>query len=290
MAQVPRPRRSALYLPASNAKALAKARTLPVDVVILDLEDAVAPDVKEAARQAAVDAIAEGGFGHRELAVRVNGRDTPWGEADLIAVAAAGPDAILVPKVNGAEDIRAYDAAIAAAPAGTKLWAMIETCRSVPALDAIAATAPTTRLSLFIMGTNDLAKEMRARLLPGRVPFLPVLTAAVIAARAHGLSILDGVCNEFRDLAVFREELEQGLLFGFDGKTLIHPDQIADCNAVFSPGADELAWADTVIHAFEQPENAGRGAIRVDGKMVELLHLDQALRLRAVAAQIARAG
>ncbi|PZU60655.1 MAG: CoA ester lyase [Sphingobium sp.] len=290
MTQVPRPRRSALYLPASNAKALAKARTLPVDVVILDLEDAVAPDVKEAARQAAVDAIAEGGFGHRELAVRVNGRDTPWGEADLIAVAAAGPDAILVPKVNGAEDIRAYDAAIAAAPAGTKLWAMIETCRSVPALDAIAATAPTTRLSLFIMGTNDLAKEMRARLLPGRVPFLPVLTAAVIAARAHGLSILDGVCNEFRDLAVFREELEQGLLFGFDGKTLIHPDQIADCNAVFSPGADELAWADTVIHAFEQPENAGRGAIRVDGKMVELLHLDQALRLRAVAAQIARAG
>lgn len=290
MTQVPRPRRSALYLPASNAKALAKARTLPVDVVILDLEDAVAPDVKEAARQAAVDAIAEGGFGHRELAVRVNGRDTPWGEADLIAVAAAGPDAILVPKVNDAEDIRAYDAAIAAAPAGTKLWAMIETCRSVPALDAIAATAPTTRLSLFIMGTNDLAKEMRARLLPGRVPFLPVLTAAVIAARAHGLSILDGVCNEFRDLAVFREELEQGLLFGFDGKTLIHPDQIADCNAVFSPGADELAWSDTVIHAFEQPENAGRGAIRVDGKMVELLHLDQALRLRAVAAQIARAG
>jgi citrate lyase subunit beta/citryl-CoA lyase len=290
MTQVPRPRRSALYLPASNAKALAKARTLPVDVVILDLEDAVAPDVKEAARQAAVDAIAEGGFGHRELAVRVNGRDTPWGEADLIAVAAAGPDAILVPKVNDAEDIRAYDAAIAAAPAGTKLWAMIETCRSVPALDAISATAPTTRLSLFIMGTNDLAKEMRARLLPGRVPFLPVLTAAVIAARAHGLSILDGVCNEFRDLAVFREELEQGLLFGFDGKTLIHPDQIADCNAVFSPGADELAWADTVIHAFEQPENAGRGAIRVDGKMVELLHLDQALRLRAVAAQIARAG
>ena len=170
-----------------------------------------------------------------------------------------------------------------------QLWAMIETCACLPELHAIAAMAKSTRLSLFVMGANDLAKEMRARLTPERTPFLPFLAMAVAAARAHGLAILDGVCNEFRDLAAFRAEAEQGLLFGFDGKSLIHPDQIAPANQVFSPSKAELAWAQAVIDAFARPENAGKGAIRIEGKMAELLHLDQAKRLVAVAEQIAAA-
>lgn len=281
-----RPRRSALYLPASNPKAIAKARTLPADIVVLDLEDAVAPEAKADARSAAVAAVREGGFGNREVAIRVNGGDTPWGVEDLAAVAESGADAILVPKVSSPDDIRAYDAALAGAPASTQLWAMIETCACVPQLDAIAALAGSTRLSLFVMGTNDLAKEMRARLTPERTPFLPILTLAVVAARAHGVAILDGVCNEFRDLDMFRAEAEQGLLFGFDGKSLIHPDQIGPCNTVFLPSEAEIAWAQAVIDAFALPENAGKGAIRVEGKMAELLHLDQARRLIAVAEQI----
>lgn len=281
-----RPRRSALYLPASNAKAIAKARTLPADVVILDLEDAVAPEMKEAARAAAVAAIREGGFGNREVAIRANGIDTEWGAADLAAIAGSGADAVLVPKVSSAADIDRYEAALAQAPASMQLWAMIETCASVFALEAIAARTADTRLSLWIMGTNDLAKEMRARLTPERTPFLPFLSMAVAAARAHGVAILDGVCNEFRDLAVFRAEAEQGLLYGFDGKSLIHPDQIAPTNEVFSPSAEELAWANAVIAAFALPENAGKGAIRVEGKMAELLHLEQAKRLVAVAERI----
>ena len=290
MNQNERPRRSALYLPASNAKAIAKARTLPADVVILDLEDAVAPEAKAEARAAAVAAVREGGFGKREVAIRVNGSDTAWGKDDLAAVSQSGADAILVPKVYGPADIEAYHAALAGAPAAMQLWAMIETCACVARLDAIAALAGSTRLSLFVMGTNDLAKEMRARLTPERTPFLPILSLTVAAARAHGVALLDGVCNEFRDLDLFRAEAEQGLLFGFDGKTVIHPDQIAPCNAVFSPSEEELRWSQAVIDAFAMPENAGKGAIKVDGKMAELLHLDQARRLVAVAEQIAVAG
>jgi len=285
-----RPRRSALYLPASNAKAIAKARTLPADIVILDLEDAVAPEAKADARAAAVAAVREGGFGRRELAIRANGIDTPWGADDLAAIAGSGADAVLVPKVSSPADIDRYQVALAAAPARLQLWAMIETCACIPQLDAIAAKARSTRLSLFVMGTNDLAKEMRAKLTPERTPFLPFLAMAVAAARAHGVAVLDGVCNEFRDIAAFRAEAEQGLLFGFDGKSLIHPDQIAPCNAVFSPSEDELAWAGAVIAAFALPENAGKGAIRVEGKMAELLHLDQAQRLVAVAEAIGNAG
>ncbi|MCE7795829.1 CoA ester lyase [Sphingobium sufflavum] len=285
-----RPRRSALYLPASNAKAIAKARTLPADVVILDLEDAVAPEAKAEARAAAVAAVREGGFGDREVVIRVNGRATEWGADDLTAVATSGADAILVPKVDGPEDIAAYDAALSTEPVATQLWAMIETCASVSKLSEIAASAATTRLSLFVMGTNDLAKEMCARLTPERTPFLPILSLAVAAARAHGVALLDGVCNEFRDCDIFRAEAEQGLLFGFDGKTVIHPDQITPCNGVFSPSEEELRWADAVIHAFTLPDNAGKGVIKVEGKMVELLHLDQAKRLTAVAAQIAARG
>jgi citrate lyase subunit beta/citryl-CoA lyase len=280
------PRRSALYLPASNPKAIAKARTLPADIIILDLEDAVAPDAKASARDAAIAAVKEGGFGNREVAIRVNHIDTAWGGDDLAAVANSGADAILVPKVSTPADIDRYEAALKSAPASTALWAMIETCACVSQLDAIAARTHDTRLSLFIMGVNDLAKEMRARLTPERTPFLPVLTLAICAARAHGVAILDGVCNEFRDLDIFRAEAEQGRLFGFDGKTLIHPDQIAPCNAVFSPSADELSWAHAVIAAFTLPENAGKGAIRVDGKMAELLHLDEANRFIAMADRI----
>lgn len=282
-----RPRRSALYLPASNAKALAKARTLPVDTVILDLEDSVAPDGKVEARAMAVAAVGEGGFGRREVVVRANGLNTPWGAHDLAAIAASGPDAVLVPKIEGVEDIRAYNAALAAAPAQTRLWVMIETCAVLPRLHDVAACAADSRLAGFVLGTNDLAKEMRAQLLPGRVPFQPVLTMAVAAARAHGLVVLDGVCNEFRDLAAFTAEAQQGLLFGFDGKTLIHPDQIEPCNAVFSPSAAELDWAERVVAAFAAPEHAGKGVIKLDGKMVELLHLDQARRLLAISEQIA---
>jgi citrate lyase subunit beta/citryl-CoA lyase len=284
-----RPRRSALYLPASNPKAVAKARTLPCDMIILDLEDAVAPEMKAAARAAAVAAVREGGFGSREVAIRANGIDTEWGAADLAAIACSGVDAVLVPKVSSPQDIDRYHASLRDAPAGLQLWAMIETCASVFQLDAIAARAADTRLSLWILGTNDLAKEMRARLTPERTPFLPFLSMAVAAARAHGLTILDGVCNEFRDMAVFRAEAEQGLLFGFDGKSLIHPDQIAPTNEIFSPSASELAWAAAVIAAFALPENTNKGAIRVEGKMTELLHLEQAQRLLAVAARIAAA-
>jgi citrate lyase subunit beta/citryl-CoA lyase len=287
MSEAMRPRRSSLYLPASNPKALAKARTLPADVVVLDLEDAVAPEAKSDARQAAVAAVREGGFGGRELAIRVNGLDTPWGADDLAAAAEAGPDAILVPKVSKPADIVEYDGRLAKAPPATALWAMIETCAAVPRLDAIAACAAETRLSLFVMGTNDLAKEMRARLTPDRAAFVPVLVQAVIAARAHGLTILDGVCNEFRNLDAFRAECEQGQILGFDGKALIHPDQVPICNEMFSPSAEELAWAEAVISAFALPENAGKGAIRVEGKMAELLHLDQARRLKQIAGRIA---
>lgn len=281
-----RPRRSVLYLPASNPKAVAKARTLAADVLVLDLEDAVAPENKPAARAGAVAAIKEGGFGHREVVIRVNAFGTPWAEADLAAAAAAGPDAILVPKVSSADDVRAYDAAIAAAPPHTRLWIMIETCALIPRLDEVASLAGATRLAALAMGTNDLAKEMRAQLRPGRAPFLPILSATVCAARAHGLLVFDGVSNEFKDMDVVRAECEQGLEFGFDGKCLIHPDQVETCNAVFSPSAGEVAWAQAVVDAFALPENAGKGAIRVEGKMAELLHLDQARRLLAIAEAI----
>jgi len=284
-----RPRRSALYMPATNAKAIAKARHLPVDVVILDLEDSIAPEAKDEARDAAVAAVREGGFGPREVAIRANAPDTPWGAADLSAIAASGADAVLVPKVSSPADIDLCEAALAEAPPALQLWTMIETCASVLALDAIAARAADTRLSLWIMGINDLAKEMRAQQTPDRAPFLPFLSFAVAAARAHGLAILDGVCNEFRDLDAFTAEARQGKLYGFDGKSLIHPAQVLPCNDVFSPGEEDLAQARAIIAAFALPENAGKGVIKVDGRMTELLHLEQAQRLVAIARQIAGA-
>lgn len=281
-----RPRRSALFLPASNPKAIAKARTLPADVVILDLEDAVAPSQKEQAREAALGALYTGGWGHREVVVRANGLDTEWGAADLEALARSGADAILVPKVSGPQDVLRYHEALSHAPTELQLWTMIETAGAMLRLDAIAALGKSTRLALWVLGLNDLAKELRARQTPDRAAFQPFLSLSVAAARAHGLSILDGVCNEFRDLDAFAAEAEQGLIYGFDGKTLIHPSQIAPCNTIFSPTEDELDWANKVIAAFALPENAGKGAIQVDGKMAELLHLDQARRLVAIARRI----
>lgn len=288
MTAILRPRRSALYMPASNPRAIDKARTLPADVIILDLEDSVAPENKADARTAAVAAVAQGGFGDREVAIRANALDTPWGTDDLAAIAESGADAVLVPKVSSPDDIALCQTALAGAPPALRLWVMMETCAAMLALDAIARTARSTRLSLFVMGINDLAKEMGAVQAPGRVPFQPFLSLAVAAARAHGLSILDGVCNEFRDLTVFTAEAEQGVLFGFDGKTLIHPDQVAPCNAAFTPSDADLAHARAVIAAFALPENASKGVIRVDGRMTELLHLDQARRLVAMAERIAR--
>lgn len=279
-----RPRRSALYMPASNAKAIEKARSLPCDVVILDLEDAVAPEAKATAREQAVQAVRDGGFGRRELVIRVNGSDTPWGAEDLRAAAAAKPDAILVPKVNSAEDVAAYSGPL---HADTALWAMIETGRSLFALDSIAAAAASTQLTTFVMGTNDLAKEMRYRLTAGREPFFAALSMAVAAARIHGLTILDGVHNDIEDQDSLEAVCRQGVDFGFDGKTLIHPKQIDVCNTAFSPAPAEVDWARAVIAAFALPENAGKGAIRVEGRMAELLHLAQAQRLVAVAEAIA---
>jgi len=277
-----RPRRSALYMPASNARAVAKARALDCDVVILDLEDAVLPEAKNLAREAAVRALAEGGFGRRELVVRVNAIDTPWGRADLAAIAAAGPDAILVPKVRGPADVEAYDAALAGAPAHTGLWAMVETVQAVPRLDAIAQTSTATRLCALVMGVNDLAREMGARQSPERTPFHAAFSLAVSAARAHGLAILDGVHNEIDDLAALVAVCRQGVEFGFDGKSLIHPSHLEICNRVFSPSAEDVAWARKVIAAFEAPENAGKGALALDGRLVELLHRDQAIKLLAI--------
>ena len=282
-----RPRRSVLFLPASNPKAVARARELAADVIILDLEDAVAPEAKDDARAAAIAAVHEGGWGRRELIIRVNSIDSPWGAADQAAVAAAGPDAVLVPKVSTPDDLLTYNEALAGAPPATRLWAMIETCSVVPELNRLAALKASTRLAAFVLGTNDLAKDMRAQIKPGRAPFLPILSAAVCAARAHGLVVIDGVCNEFRDASVLTAEAQQGLEFGFDGKALIHPDQVEPCNAVFSPSAAELAQARAIVAAFGDPAQAGKGAIRLEGMMIELLHLDQARRVLAIAAAIA---
>jgi citrate lyase subunit beta/citryl-CoA lyase len=277
-----RPRRSALYLPASNLKAIQKARTLPCDVVILDLEDAVAPEAKLIARQQAVDAVAAGGFGARELVVRINGLDTEWGEADIAAIAAIRPDAILIPKVNAGDDIAACESLLPP-ESDVALWAMIETARSLFRLDNIAAASETGRLSGFVMGTNDLAKELGASPGTARTPFLGMLGMTVAAARAYGLAILDGVYNALDDTAGLEEQCRQAVEFGFDGKTLIHPGQIEICNAVFSPDAEAVAWAERIIAAFDTPENANKGAIRVDGKMVERLHLAQAHRTLSMA-------
>lgn len=276
-----KPLRSVLYLPASNARALQKARDLPCDAVILDLEDAVAPESKHSARNQAAEALRTG-FGERTTVLRVNALGTPWAEADLRAAAEAAPDAVLVPKVDGPEGLRAYEAVLAGAPPPIRLWAMIETPRAVLNLPAIAACATGTRLAGLVLGLNDLAASLRARQTPGRVPFHPVLAAAVTAARAHGLAALDAVFTDLQDDAGLEAECRQARDFGFDGKTLIHPRQIEVANHVFAPSEAELAWARAVQAAFADPANAGRGALRVQGAMVERLHLTEAERILAL--------
>ena len=288
---VARPRRSVLYMPGSNAKAIAKARTLPADAVILDLEDSVAPDAKALARAQIVEAVKAGGFGPREVIIRINGAHTSWGDEDLAAAIAAQPDGILLPKVDGPGTIMYAARALrdAHAPEKIRLWAMMETPNAILGAGSIAATRadPSARLEVLVMGLNDLAKETRARLLPGRAVFMSWLSNCLAAARAHGCDILDGVYNDIQNLDGFRAECEQGRDLGFDGKTLIHPGQLDICNETFAPTSAEIDAARAVIAAFALPENAGKGVIQLNGKMVELLHAQMAERVIAIADGIA---
>ena len=289
----PAPLRSVLYMPASNPRAMAKARTLPCDAVALDLEDAVAPEAKADARAALIEQACAGGFGHRRLIARINALSTPWGGDDLAALAAAPIDALLVPKVDSEADIAALSEAMDATgyAAHVPLWVMIETPRAVLAIERIAAMAATTRLAGFVLGLNDLAKDTGMVQAPGRAVFLPVLVQVVLAARANGLILLDGVCNAIDDPARIESECSQARDLGFDGKTLIHPAQIETANRVFAPNAADLAKARAIVAAFADPANAGKGALKVNGKMAELLHRDIAAKLIAKAGAIAaRAG
>lgn len=286
-----RPRRSVLYMPGSNARALDKARTLPVDAVILDLEDSVAPNAKDTARQQVADSVKAGGFGAREVFIRINGVDTPWHADDLSVAAHAAPDVILVPKVSSADTLELIGRRLLdmGTDHRTRIWAMIETPLAIFNILAIAAAAgdSETRLSGFVMGTNDLAKDTRARLVAGRVPMLAWLSMCVAAARIHKIDILDGVYNDINDAAGFTKECAQGVELGFDGKTLIHPNQIEPCNKAFSPSQAEVEQARRTIAAFDLPENKGKGVVSIDGRMVERLHADMARRTVAIAEAIA---
>jgi citrate lyase subunit beta / citryl-CoA lyase len=286
-----RPRRSVLYMPGSNARALEKAKTLPVDGVILDLEDAVAPDAKAAARDQVVAAVKAGGFGAREVFIRVNGIDTPWFADDLSAAIAAAPDAILVPKVSTPDQPERIGGRLLSLHANlhTRIWAMIETPAAIFNARAIAKTATDseTRLVGFVLGTNDLAKETRARIVPGRAPMLPWLTTCLLAAREFGIDVLDGVYNDIGNTEGFLAECAQARDLGFDGKTLIHPNQIEACNAAFSPSADEVTAARKMIAAFDLPENKRKGVVQIDGRMVERMHAEMARRTVAIADAIA---
>ena len=283
-----RPRRSVLYLPSSNAKAVEKAKTLPIDAVIFDLEDAVAPDAKPAARAAACAAIASGEYGARELTIRINAADTEWHDADLAAACAAGPDAIVVPKVNSPEAVVALVEAMAAhgAPEHTTLWAMIESPYAI--LHAAEIAGASERLSVLVMGTNDLVKELYAEHVPGRAPILTSLSLAVLAARATGKTILDGVYNDVKDADGFLAECEQGRQLGFDGKTLIHPGQVAAANEQFAPSEAAIQDARGVLEAWEAGK--GAGVVTYKNKMVENLHVESAERTLSIAQAIASLG
>lgn len=282
MANKARPRRSVLYMPGSNARAMEKARTIPADALILDLEDAVAPDAKQVAREQVCAAMREGGFGKREMIVRVNALDTPWGLADLTAAAAVKPDAVLIPKVSSPAVLHQAQALLDAHGAhDTALWAMMETPLGILHAEAIASATP--RLAVFIMGTNDIAKEVRAAHTPLRLPMITSLGLCLLAARAFGVGVIDGVYNDFKDEEGFAAICRQGLELGMDGKTLIHPSQVVPCNEIFSPAAAEVEMARKIIAEFARPENAGKGVITVDGRMTELLHAEMARRTVAIA-------
>jgi citrate lyase subunit beta/citryl-CoA lyase len=275
-------------MPGANARALEKARSLAADMLILDLEDAVAPDAKIEARAMVCSSVAEKTYGHREVLIRTNGLDTEWGRDDLSAAVAVSPDGVLVPKVTSAAEVRQIDQAMAEAGASTTmgLWVMIEMPLAILNIGEIAAAAEDTRLAGFVMGTNDLAKELNAVPTPDRAAFQVSLVLALSAARAHGLVAVDGVYNDIKNTEGFAAECEQGKILGFDGKTLIHPAQLDTANNVFSPDPDDVSHAHAVIEAFALPENQGKGVIKVNGKMTELLHLEQAQRLVAISRAI----
>ena len=277
------PRRSVLYMPGSNLRAMQKARTLPCDAVILDLEDAVAPDQKELARVQVTDMVRQKGFGKREVIIRINALATPWGAADLAATKAAAPDAVLVPKISATAELAALESRLG--DSNCRLWAMIETPQAILRLESLAAAGG--RLSCFVMGTNDLVKELHGRHTEDRAGIAAALTLAVAAARANHLAVLDGVYNDINNLPGFEGACRQGQAFGFDGKTLIHPSQIDPCNQIFAPDAAEVAAARKIIAAFDAPENLGKGAIALDGRMVERLHADIARQTVALADAIA---
>ena len=279
------PLRSVLYMPSSNPKALEKAKTLPVDGVILDLEDAVAPDAKPAAREAAAAAVASGAYGRRTMTIRVNAIGTEWHDADMAAAAAAGPAAVVVPKVGSAEEVHALVAALerAGAPDHTKLWAMIET--PVAILDALSIARASDRLTVLVMGTNDLVKELYAEHVPGRAPILPSLHTALLAARAAGIAIVDGVYNDVKDTEGFLAECEQGRQLGFDGKTLIHPGQVEGANTAFAPSPQAVQDARGLIAAWK--DGAGSGVVTFNGRMVENLHVESARRTLSIAEAVA---
>ncbi|HET7723440.1 MAG TPA: CoA ester lyase [Propionibacteriaceae bacterium] len=280
-----RPRRSVLYLPASNARALAKARTLPCDGVILDLEDAVAPDAKPEARQAAADAVRTGGFGRRELAIRVNAVGTEWHEADLAAACAAGPDAVVVPKVDTADTVAALAEAFEryGAPSHTALWAMIETPTAV--LHAAEIAAASDRLTVLVLGTNDLVKELGVEHVPGRLPLLTSLGLTVLGAKAAGVVVLDGVYNDLTDEDGYLAECRQGRALGFDGKTLIHPTQVEAANETYAPSPEAVEDARGLLAAWH--DGQGAGVVTYRGRMVENLHVATAERVLALHEAIA---
>jgi len=278
------PRRSCLYVPGANARALEKAKSLPADLFVLDLEDAVAPEAKADARQAIRKAVHKRAYGAREVVIRVNGLETEWGQDDLEMAASAGVDGALVPKVTSGDDVRFVDQLLndAGASPNLDLWVMIEMPLAILNINEIVATSTDTRLTGLVMGTNDLAKEYNAVPTPDRSAFMYSLSAALVAARAYRLSAIDGVYNDIGNDAGLAAECEQGRVLGFDGKTLIHPSQIETANRVFSPSEAELSHAKEVIEAFALPANKGKGVISLNGQMVELLHLEQAERLVAL--------
>jgi citrate lyase subunit beta/citryl-CoA lyase len=286
MTQTTRPRRSVLYMPGSNARALEKARTLPADGLILDLEDAVAPDAKATARDQIASAVKAGGYGLREIVIRANGLDTPWGASDLAMAARAGANAVLIPKVESARMIAEVEQALgqADAPTGLAIWCMMETPRGMLHAEEIAASSP--RLGCFVMGTSDLAKDLHAAHTRERLPMLTSLGLCLLAARAYGLAILDGVHLDLADDEGFAFSCRQGKEFGFDGKTLIHPKTIAKANEVFAPSPDEVDWSRRIIAAHAEASKAGKGIVLVDGKLIENLHVESARRQVALAEAI----
>jgi citrate lyase subunit beta / citryl-CoA lyase len=282
-----RPRRSVLYLPASNLRALEKAATLPADALILDLEDAVAPDAKPLARTQACQAASSGNYGERDIAIRINGLATQWGKDDLAAVAAAKPYAVLIPKVDDADSLRSIAAELDRQGAkDTRIWAMMETTRGM--LNAASIAAAHERLEVMVMGTNDLARELQVQISPTRAALQTSLQLCLLAARTHGKIIVDGVYNDVRNLDGFTVECRQGAELGFDGKTLIHPSQIDPCNQVFSPSERELTEAREIVAAFEAAVREGKGVITVGGRMIENLHVDHATRILRMAESLAR--